>query len=153
MKKQSYLARGLFSVALLGFSFVCVVTFNGCNDVFREVRAGVGDTEQNLKEREFCKKYQAIVISKLESDGFYGCETVDFFCGRALNACSGDSVDEKKCLDVTKYIVEQSKEACKEKVQREKSLNSAIDRLPFLKSKLDTGLFPQDYTVRDELKK
>lgn len=140
MNRRSYFTSGLFAVALLSFSFACAITFNGCNDVFREVRAGVGDTEQNLKEREFCKKYQDIIVSKLESDGFYGCKTVDFFCGRALNACSGDSVDEKKCLDVTKYIVEQSKEACKEKAQREKSLNFAIDRLPSLKSKLDAGL-------------
>ena len=140
MKKDSYLTGGMFTVALLGFSFVCMVTFNGCNDVSREVRAGLGDTEQNLKEREFCKKYQDIIISKLESDGFYGCGTVDFFCGRALNACSGDSVDEKKCLDVTKDIVEHSKKACKEKARQDKSLNSAIDRLPSLKSKLDTSL-------------
>ena len=140
MKKVSHLRKGMLAIALLGFSFVCMVTFNGCNDVSREVRAGLGDTEQNLKEREFCKKYQDVIISKLESDGFYGCETVDFFCGRALNACSGDSVDEKKCLDVTRDIVEHSKKACKEKALQEKSLNSAIDMLPSLKSKLNTNL-------------
>lgn len=140
MNRHSYFTSGLFAVALLSFSFACAITFNGCNDVFREVRTGVGDSEQNLKEREFCKKYRDIVISKLESDGFYECEPIPIFCGMALNACSGDSVNEKKCLDTTRYIVEQSKEICKEKSQREKNLNSAIDRLPSLKSKLDAGL-------------
>lgn len=140
MNKHSYFTTGLFALALLSFSFVCAITFNGCNDVFREVRASTGDSEQNLKEREFCKKYQDIIVSKLESDGFYGCKAVDFFCGRALNACTGDSVDEKNCLNATKDIVEKSKQACKEKIKLEKSLNSAIDRLPSLKSKLDAGL-------------
>jgi hypothetical protein len=140
MNKRSYFTSGLFAFALLSFSFVCAITINGCNDVFREVRVSVGDSKQNIKEREFCKKYRDIVISKLESDGFYECEPIPIFCGRALNACGRDSVDEKKCLDTTKYIVEESKEACKEKAQRQKSLNSAIDRLPSLKSKLDAGL-------------